>query len=92
MQISKEEIESYARAMIMDQYMRYGQAHMLDEEKLKELTDRYLKNPESVQRVVENLSGRKVFEYLNQMVTKDVKKVSHDEFVDIMSRHMQHHH
>lgn len=93
MQINNEEIESFARTMILDQYMRYGQAHMLDEDKLKELTARYLKNPESVQRVVESLSGRKVFEYLNQIVSKDVKKVSHDEFVDIMSRHMhQHHH
>jgi trigger factor len=93
MQINNEEIENFARTLILDQYMRYGQAHMLDEEKLKDLTARYLKNPESVQRVVESLSGRKVFEYLNQIVTKDVKKVSHDEFVDLMSRHMhQHHH
>lgn len=90
-QITKEEIELYARNMIVDQYLRYGQAHMLDEEKLKELTERYLKNQESVQRVVESLSGRKVFDYLNQIVTKDVKKVSHDEFVEIMSRHHHHH-
>lgn len=92
MQISKEEIEHYARTMIMDQYIRYGQAHMLDDDKLKDLTARYLKNPESVQRVVENLSSRKVFEYVNQIVKKDVKKVTHDEFVDIMSRHLHHHH
>ena len=92
MQLNNEEIENYARALIADQYLRYGQAHMLDDDKLKELTARYLKNPESVQRVVENLSGRKVFEYLNQIVNKDVKKVSHDEFVDTMSRHMHHHH
>lgn len=56
-----------------------------------ELTERYLKNQESVQRVVESLSGRKVFEYLNQIVSKDVKNVSHDEFVEIMSRHHHHH-
>jgi trigger factor len=91
MQLTKEEIESYARNMIIDQYLRYGQAHLLDEEKLKELTERYLKNQESVQRVVESLSGRKVFEYLNQIVSKDVKNVSHDEFVEIMSRHHHHH-
>ncbi|MBL7923201.1 MAG: hypothetical protein JNL88_03285 [Bacteroidia bacterium] len=91
MQISKEEIENYARTMILDQYIRYGQAHMLDDDKLRELTARYLKNPESVQRVVESLSGRKVFEYLNQIVNKDVKKISHEEFVDLMSRHHHHH-
>lgn len=91
MTINKEEIENYARTMIIDQYMRYGQAHMLDEEKLKEMTMKYVSNQESVQRIVESLSGRKVFEYLNQIVTKDVKKISHDEFVDLMSRHKHHH-
>lgn len=91
MTINKEEIENYARTMIIDQYMRYGQAHMLDEEKLKEMTIKYVSNQESVQRIVESLSGRKVFEYLNQIVTKDVKKISHDEFIDLMSRHKHHH-
>ncbi len=91
MTINKDEIENYARTMIIDQYMRYGQAHMLDEEKLKEMTMKYVSNQESVQRIVESLSGRKVFEYLNQIVTKDVKKISHDEFIDLMSRHKHHH-
>lgn len=92
MEISKEEIEGFTRNLILDQYLRYGQAHMLTEEKLAELTERYLANQESVQRAIESLSSRKVFEYLNQIVTKDVQKVSHDEFVDIMSRHQHHHH
>ncbi|MBK9639607.1 MAG: trigger factor [Bacteroidetes bacterium] len=91
MTINKEEIENYARTMIIDQYMRYGQAHMLDEEKLKEMTIKYVSNQESVQRIVESLSGRKVFEYLNQIVTKDVKKIAHEEYVDLMSRHKHQH-
>jgi len=91
MQISKEEIENYARTMIIDQYMRYGQAHMLDETKLNEMVAKYISNQESVQRTIESVSGRKVFEYLNQIVTKDVKKISHDEFIDLMSRHKHQH-
>lgn len=91
MSIAREEIESYARNMIIDQYLRYGQAHMLTEEKLGELVKNYLSNQESVQRVVENLSRRKVFEYLNGIVSKDVKTVSHSEFTDLMSRHHHHH-
>jgi trigger factor len=91
MEITEEEMENYARSFVMDQYVRYGQAHLLTEEKLDELAKRYLSNRESAQRVVESLSGRKVFEYLNQIITKDVKKVTHDEFTDIMSRHMQTH-
>lgn len=91
MTINKEEIENFARTMIIDQYMRYGQAHMLDEEKLKEMTLKYISNQESVQRIVESLSGRKVFEYLNQIIAKDVKRISHEEYVDLMSRHKHHH-
>ena len=87
MQISKDEIENFARTMLMEQYMRYGQAHLLDEEKMTELTARYLKNQESLQRVVENLTGRKVFEYLNSIVNKTVNKVTHEEFSHLMEEH-----
>lgn len=92
MEISEEEMEQYARSFVMDQYVRYGQAHLLTEDKLDEMAKRYLSNRESAQRVVESLSGRKVFEHLNQIITKDIKKVTHDEFTDIMSKHMHHHH
>jgi trigger factor len=92
MEISAEEIENFTRTMIIDQYLRYGQAHTLTEDKLKEMTDRYLKNQDSVQRAIESISSRKVFEYLNQIITKNVQKVTHEEFVDIMSRHHQQHH
>jgi len=92
MEISQDEVERYARNLIIDQYLRYGQAHMLSDDKLQELVKRYLNNAESVQRVIENLSGRKVFEYLAGIVNKQVKNVSHDEFTDLMSRHHHEHH
>jgi trigger factor len=90
--ITEEEIENYARTLLIDQYIRYGQAHMLTEDKLNDLTARYLKNSSSVQRVVENITGRKVFEYLNQIVSKNVKPIGHEEFVDLMSKHQHTHH
>ncbi|HQK97658.1 MAG TPA: trigger factor [Bacteroidia bacterium] len=92
MQINNEEIESYARSLIVDQYLRYGQAHLLDDERLGDLVKRYLSEQNNIQQVIENLTGRKVFEHLNQIVQKDVKKVTHDEFVDIMSKHHHDHH
>ena len=92
MEIQQDEVERYARNMIIDQYLRYGQAHMLSDDKLQELVKRYLSNAESVQRVVENLSGRKVFEYLSGIVNKQVHQVTHSEFTDIMSRHHHEHH
>jgi len=92
MDVNKEEIENFTRTMIMDQYLRYGQAHMLTEDYLKEMTTKYLENQDSVQRAFENVSSRKVFEYVNQIINKDVKSVSHEEFVDIMAKHEHHHH
>lgn len=91
MDITPEEMDQYARTFIVDQYVRYGQAHLLTDDKLKELTERYLSSRESAQRVIEALTSRKVFEYLNQIIQKDVKKVTHDEFVSIMSAHQHHH-
>jgi len=92
MQINRDEIENFAKTMIIDQYMRYGQAHLLDDDKINELAARYLKNQESLQRVVENLTARKVFEYLNGIVNKSVKQVTHKEFSDLMEEHHRIHH
>ena len=92
MQFNPDEIENYAKSLIVDQYLRYGQAHLLNEETLGDMVKRYLGDQNNIQRVIENLTGRKVFEHLNQIVKKDVKGVTHEEFVDIMSKHQHHHH
>lgn len=92
MQINPEEIESYAKSLIVDQYLRYGQAHLLNEETLGDMVKRYLGDQNNIQKAIENLTGRKVFEHLNQIVKKDVKSVSHEEFVDLMSKHQHNHH
>jgi trigger factor len=92
MQINPEEIENYAKSLIVDQYLRYGQAHLLNEETLGDMVKRYLGDQNNIQKVIENLTGRKVFEHLNQIVKKDVKGVTHEEFVDIMSKHQHNHH
>jgi len=92
MEVANEEIESYARNFIIDQYVRYGQAHALTEERMNELVKKFLESRDSVQRALESLTARKVFEYLNQIIKKDVKSITHDEFVDIMSKHQHHHH
>jgi trigger factor len=92
MQINPEEIENYAKSLIVDQYLRYGQAHLLNEETLGDMVKRYLGDQNNIQKVIENLTGRKVFEHLNQIVNKDVKAITHEEFVDLMSKHQHHHH
>ncbi len=91
LQVTNEEIESYARNLIIDQFVRYGQAHMLTEEKLQETVKGYLAKEESVERAAENISSRKVFEHLNGMLKKEVKKMTHDEFGEMMRAHQLEH-
>ena len=56
------------------------------------MVKRYLGDQNNIQKAIENLTGRKVFEHLNQIVKKDVKGVTHEEFVDLMSKHKHNHH
>lgn len=91
MEITKEEVESFARNLIVDQYVRYGQAHLLTEDKLGEMALRYLQNQDSLQRAVESLTSRKVFEYLNSIIQTNVSMISHDEFIRLMSEHKHTH-
>lgn len=92
MQVSKEEIEAYARNLIIDQFVRYGQAHLLTEEKLSDHVKTYLERENSVENAAENISSRKVFEYLNQIVKKDTKQLTHEEFGKMMRDHQHEHH
>jgi len=90
-QITNEEIESFARNLIIDQYVRYGQAHLLTEDKLKETVKDYLAKENAVERAAENISSRKVFQYLDSIVSKETKKMTHDEFGDMMKAHKHEH-
>lgn len=88
MTVEKEDLENYAKHYILDQYMRYGQAHLLTDEKLNEMSDKFLQNSDNIQRTIENITSRKVFDYLNGIILKDVKKMSYDEFMQILKEHV----
>jgi trigger factor len=88
MKIEKEDLENYARHYIMDQYVRYGQAHLITDEKLEEMTQKFLSNQENIQPVVENITSRKVFEYLNQVISKKTQVKTYDDFMQILKEHV----
>lgn len=89
-QVSKEDIENFARQMIVNQFAQYGNS-FLTEEMIADMTKRYTSKQENVQRIIESLSERKVFNHLNAVVRKEVKKVSYDEFLNILKEHHHHH-
>ncbi|MDQ3050744.1 MAG: trigger factor [Bacteroidota bacterium] len=88
MQISKEEINEMARQYILHQFSGYAAG--LNEEIMESLIKRYLEKRESVERIIETLSDRKVFNYLKSIVKTNHKPVKYDEFVNIVKNH--HHH
>ncbi len=88
MTIEKEDLENYARHYIMDQYVRYGQAHLITDEKLEEMTQKFLGNSENIQPIVENITSRKVFDYLNQNISKKTQKMNYDDFMQMLKEHV----
>ena len=91
LEITNAEIEAYARNLIVDQYVRYGQAHLLTEEILQNSVKDYLAKEGSVERAAENISSRKVFEFLSPIISKEVKNMTHDEFGEMMKAHTHEH-
>ena len=55
LEITNAEIEAYARNLIVDQYVRYGQAHLLTEEILQNSVKDYLAKEGSVERAADSL-------------------------------------
>ena len=88
MTIENEDVENFGRHYIIDQYVRYGQAHLLTEDKLQDMVQKYLQNSENVQRSMENISSRKVFEYLNSVLKKETKKMSYQDFMLMLKEHV----
>ncbi|HNT80691.1 MAG TPA: trigger factor [Bacteroidia bacterium] len=91
MKIETEEIQQFARHFVSDQFSRYGQFFSSDEQ-IEEFANRYLQNSDNVSRIIESITGRKVFEYLKENIKKNNQQVSRDEFIKIVQDHMHAHH
>ncbi len=89
MQITKEEIREMARQYILHQFSGYGSA--LTDDIMENLINRYLEKRESVERIIETLSDRKVFNYLKSIVKTKKVPVSHERFIEINREHQHQH-
>jgi trigger factor len=85
MQITQDEIRGMARQYIMHQFSGY--AYGLTDDIMDSLINRYLEKRESVDRIIENLSSRKVFDYLKSVVKLNPQQVGYEEFVNIAKSH-----
>jgi trigger factor len=80
------EVLNFARQVVFEKVSRYG-SQFTDEETINRMADTYLKKTENLNFVMESITGRKVFQFLNAIITKDIKKVSEEEFKKIVTEH-----
>ncbi len=85
MQISQEEIKEVAKQYIMHQFAGYTAG--INDELMDSLVARYLEKRESVERIIETLSGRKVFNYLKSVVKTNIQPIKYEEFTKLVSDH-----
>jgi trigger factor len=90
LKISQDEIRDMARQYILHQFAGYSSG--LTPELIDSLVTRYLEKRESVERIIENISDQKVFQYLKSVVNTKPVKVSYDKFVEIVKEHNHTHH
>jgi trigger factor len=89
MQINQEEIREMARQYILHQFSGYGSA--LTADIMDNLVKRYLEKRESVERIIETLSDRKVFNYLKSVVKTKQVPVSYEQFIELTRQHQHQH-
>ena len=81
--VEQEDLKQYAASVIMQQFGQYS----LGAEMIEDFANRYLQKQENVSKAAEAVKSKKVFDYLNQMVPKNVKNVTYEEFTHIVREH-----
>lgn len=89
-QVTQEEIDKFAKHLIVDQFAQYGTSY-LNDETIDDFAKRYTSKEENVRKIIESISERKVFNHLKPIINKDVKQVTYDEFLKIVKEHHHHH-
>lgn len=77
--VEKEEVEDYTKGLIREQYAKYNQAEM-NENDLDETVKRVLSNEKEAQRIYEKLYDDKLMTLFRSLFTIEEKQVSYDFF------------
>lgn len=88
-EITKDDLNGYARQLILQQFSGYGQN--LGEELINDFAKRYLDKEENLRKATEQVMAQKAQEIIANNTTKDVEKVSYDEFAKIVREHKHEH-
>jgi trigger factor len=88
-EITKDDLNGYARQLILQQFSGYGQN--LGEDLINDFAKRYLDKEENLRKATEQVMAQKAQEIIANNTTKDVEKVSYDEFAKIVREHKHEH-
>lgn len=80
LQVTFEELKTYAKDMIKGQMMQYGQMNP-EEKELDDIAARILGNQEEVKRLSEQLMNQKMLTFFKENVKLKEKEVTFDQFV-----------
>ena len=80
LQITREEVEAFAKDLIKKQMVQYGRTD-IQEEELTEITGRILGNQEEVKRISDQVMSEKMRQLFLEKGNIKVKKLSYDNFI-----------
>lgn len=77
--VSSDEAAAYVKDLVREQYQRYNQME-IDEEELDQTVSRILQNEKEANRIYEKLYSDKLLDLFRNKVTIETKEVTYDEF------------
>ncbi len=80
LQVNMDDIKSYAKQMIVNQMLQYGQANPSDKE-LDDIVFRVLSNKDEVKRLSEQLTSQKILAFYKENANLKSKKLTYEKFV-----------
>ena len=80
LQVNMDDIKSYAKQMIVNQMLQYGQANPSDKE-LDDIVSRVLSNKDEVKRLSEQLTSQKILAFYKENANLKSKKLTYEKFV-----------
>jgi trigger factor len=80
LQITFDELKSFANNMIKTQMMQFGQMNPTDEE-VEGITARIMSNKEEVNKLTEQLNTNKLLQFFKENAKLKTKEVTYEEFI-----------
>jgi trigger factor len=84
-QVTKEEIEEFAKKYALMQLQQYGISNLPDEQ-LQNFVNEMLSKEDERKRIIDSKRDEKIMEFLKEKLTFDEKKISKDEFNKMLEK------